>query len=396
MHRPLSILVIGRSHEDLAPIVSLLQAQPALSLATHVLSNGHSYVVDADAPPDALVLAVGKYWREFLPALVENLPAARPPFVVVGPESDVDFLRAAMRAGARDAVTVPFDPDDFLSAIAHIAEEERLRTGSPSSRIISFINSKGGSGATFLAANVAIALATIQQGRTLVIDMDFQFGSLPTYVDLPATNALIKALEFADSLDEAALQGYVQPHKSGLHVLAAAMNEIVLPEDVGEHRVKQLLTVLDGSYRYIVLDLPRRIDGSTAATLMQSDEVIVVTQQTLSHLHDTKRLMSLLQNQLGITPDRLRLIVNRYEKKSEVRLEDFSQVLVGVAVETVPGDYRRVAESINLGVPLYQGSPRSPLGKRLTELATSIAAGRPKMLQSGTSLFSWLGRSARH
>jgi pilus assembly protein CpaE len=129
---------------------------------------------------------------------------------------------------------------------------------------------------------------------------------------------------------------------------------------------------------------------------MQSDEVIVVTQQTLSHLHDTKRLMSLLQNQLGIAPDRLRLIVNRYEKKSEVRLEDFSQVLVGVAVESIPGDYRRVAESINLGVPLYQGSPRSPLGRRLTELATSIAAGRPKMLQSGTSLFGWLGRSARH
>jgi pilus assembly protein CpaE len=301
-----------------------------------------------------------------------------------------------MRAGARDAVTAPFDPEEFLSAVARMSEEERLRTGSPSSRIISFINSGGGSGATFLAANVGVALATIQRGRTLVIDLDYQFGSLPTYVDLPATNGLIKALEFADTLDQAALDGYVQPHSSGLQVLAAAMRDIVLPEDVSEDRVKQLLTVLDGAYRYIVVDLPRRIDSATATTLMQSDEVIVVAHQTLSHLHNTKRLMSVLQNQLSIAPDRLRLIVNRYDKKAEVRLEDFTSVLVGVAVETMPSDYRSAVESINLGTPLYQRSPRSALGKALGQLATSIAAGTPhlKAQERSGGLLSWLGRSA--
>jgi pilus assembly protein CpaE len=300
-----------------------------------------------------------------------------------------------MRARARDAVTLPFDADEFLTALAHIAEEERLRTGTPTSRIISFINSKGGSGATFLASNVAIALATIQQGRVLVVDMDFQFGSLPTYVDLPATNGLIKALEFADTLDQEAMQGYAQAHKSGLQVLAAAMTDIVLPEDVSEHRTKQLLSVLDGAYRYIVVDLPRRIDTATATTLMQSDEIMIVTQQTLAHLQETKRLMGLLQNQLGITPDRLRLIVNRYDKKAEIRLEDFSSVLLGVTVETVPGDFRRVVESITLGTPVVQGAPRSPVGRRLTELATAITAVGAQPRQRTAGLFSWLTRSAQ-
>jgi pilus assembly protein CpaE len=370
-----------------------LRGHKGLDLATRILTQGQTIALGDEAPPDALILAVGADWRDVLPMLVGSLPAARPPFVVVGPDSDVDFLKAAMRAGARDAVTVQIVPEEFVSALARMSEEERLRTGTPTSRIIAFMNSKGGSGATFIAANVAAALSTMRLGRTLVLDMDFQFGSLPTYFDLPATNGLIKALEFAGTLDEAALQGYVQNYKTGLQVLAAAMDDIILPEDVSEGRVKQLLATVDGIYRNIVVDLPRRIDGSTAATLAQADEIVVVTQQTLSHLHDTKRLMYLLQNQLGITPDRLRLVVNRYDKNADIRVEDFSMVLVGISVETLPGDFRRVAQSINVGEPLVMGSPRSPLGRELIDLATSVASGSPQPPTRSPGLRSWLSRS---
>lgn len=398
MHRPLSILVIGHSKEILSPVVEQLRGHQGLELATRVIANGQGLTLGDEAQPDALVLAVGSDWRDALPVLVGGLPAARPPFVVVGPDSDVDFLKAAMRGGARDAVTVHFNAEEFVSALARMADEERRRTGTPTSRIVAFMNSKGGSGATFIAANVAAAISTMRLGRTLVVDMDFQFGSLPTYVDLPATNGLIKALEFAGTLDESSLQGYVQNYKTGLQVLAAAMDDIILPEDVSEGRVKQLMAAVDGIYRHIIVDLPRRIDGSTAAVLAQADEIVVVTQQTLSHLHDTKRLMYLIQSQLGIAPDRLRLVINRYDKRSDIRLEDFSTVLVGIPVETLPGDFQRVAQSINVGEPLALGSPRSPLGRELIDLATSVTSGsgasQPPTWSLG--LRSWLSRSKQH
>ena len=132
----------------------------------------------------------------------------------------------------------------------------------------------------------------------------------------------------------------------------------------------------------------------TATVLSRAEKVVLVAQQTVAHLHDTKRLVFLLRDQLGLPTDRLLLVVNRFDKKSEVRLQDFADVLPGVAIETVPGDYRRVAESINLGVPLCVGAARSPLGKRLLELTdvvTNPAAAEPPEER----WLSWMAASAK-
>jgi pilus assembly protein CpaE len=393
MHHPLNVLVTGRSKETLAPVVALLKGQRALSLETQVVGNGESDSLrQRPSPPDVLVLTVEKDWQSSLWGLVDALPSHRPPFVVVSPESDMELLRAAMRAGARDAFSLPFDREDFISAIATIAEEERLRTGEPSGRLTAFMNTKGGSGASFLAANISSVLATMADSRTILVDMDFQFGGLPIYLNMPARNGLIRALELVDDLDEAALQGYTQGHSSGLHLLTAAMEDIILPEDVSEHRVRKLLSVLEGIYRNIVIDLPRRIDTATAAVLLRADLVVLVTQQSIAHLHDTKRLCHLLQDQLGIPTERLLLLLNRFEKKAQISDEDFASISAGLAIEDIPGDFRRVSESINLGVPVHEGGQRSALGKRLVELATLI--GRPGQSRppKGKRIFGWLSR----
>jgi pilus assembly protein CpaE len=397
MHHPLNILIIGRSKDALSPVVAQLENQRALSISTHVLGNGNPNPLhDSQRPgPDALVLALGRGWRDSLLDLVQSIPLPRPPFVVVSPESDIDLLRAAMRVGTRDVFAVPFNPDDFISAIIRIEEDERLRSGLPSAQVIAFMNTKGGSGASFLAVNVAMVLAGLQDSRTLLMDLEFQFGALPTYLDLPAKTGLIKAFELIDGLDESALQGYTQVHNSGLHLLAAAMDDIVLPEDIGETRVKKLLSVLDGIYRYVVIDLPRRIDGSTASVLMQANKILLVTQQSISHLHNTKRLVHVLHQELGIPTERLMLLVNRFDKKGAVRLEDFAAVTTGLTTEAIPNDHVRVAESIDVGVPMCRSAPGSPLGKRLIGLANTIGSGWTEEVPKGGRLLGWLNRSLR-
>jgi pilus assembly protein CpaE len=388
------IMLIGRSQDAISGIFGLLEEQRLLTLRTHVFGNGHSDIWPNDgehAMPDAMALCLEEDWRHSLPGMLEALPAIRPPFLVLSPTSDLELLRAAMRAGARDVLSPPYEEDDLATRLVELSREGQLDRKRSSAHLSAFINAKGGSGSSFLSANVASALASRYERKSILIDFDLQFGGLPIYLNMSPGNGLIKALEFIDSLDVAALPGYVQVHGNGLHLLSAAMNNLVLPDDISEERITRLLEVLDTAYQEIIVDLPRRIDRTTAAVLERLDQVFVVTQQSVTHLQDTKRLLSILNDHMGITEDRVLIVLNRFSKKSEVRIEDFGSAFPGATIETVPSDYALVSESINMGVPVAEGSPRSPLAKAILSLCNHVLP-REKVEQKHTSgLLDWLG-----
>lgn len=400
MYVSLELLIVGLSRESIAPVVEALDGEQMMRLVPYVIRQGQLMLPEYMRPaPDALVFCIDPGSEQAIWETVERIPTPRPPLFVACPGNDMALLRTAMRLGVRDVFSLPLNVDDFSFAVSRVVREDRDRRGETGSRLISFMNTKGGSGASLIAANVALAMAT--QGRfgrrLLLVDFDFQFGGLPTYLSLVARDGLIKAMEFVDTLDEAALQGYVQRHESGLHLLASAMDEIIVPEDISAERTEKLLGVIDGPYEDILVDLPHRIDASTAAILEHADLVALVAQQTVAHLHDTKRLIFLLRDRLGIALERVLLIVNRFDKKAEIRLEDFFEIFPGVGIRTIPGDYIRASESINLGIPICESAPRSPLGRSLTELAEGF--DQPATLSTTGDeprprLLSWLRRGA--
>ena len=388
------VMLIGRSRDAISGILGLLDEQRQLSIRTHVFGNGQSDIWrndDAHPMPDAIALCVEEDWRHCLPSLLQELPAIRPPFLVLCPISDMELLRTAMRAGARDVLSPPYEAGNLITRLAELAREGQIDRHKHSARLIAFINAKGGSGSSFLAANAATTLAGRHDRKAILVDFDLQFGSLPLYLNMSAGNGLIKALEFIDSLDAAALPGYVQAHENGLHLLSATMSDLILPDDIAEERVTHLLDVLDTAYQDIIIDLPRRIDRTTAAILERPDQVVVVTQQSVTHLQDTKRLMMILNDHLGITSNRVKIVLNRFSKKAEVREEDFEYAFPGIALVTVPSDYALVSESINLGVPVAEESGRSPLAKAILSLSESLLPQDKDTQKQPTGLLGWLG-----
>jgi len=370
----LEILIVGHTHEPVEALAQRLAEQPMLTLTPYVATQDRLPDEALMPIPDAIVFCVDPTWRGGVWELIEQIPAPRPPLFIVTAEHDLDLLRTAMRVGVRDVFKEPVEVEEFATAVSRIVREDRSRRGAAGSRLISFMNTKGGSGASLIAANVALAMALRAKGdpQLLLIDFDFQFGGLPTYLNLVVRDGFIKALEFVDSLDEVSLRAYVQRHASGLQLLAAAMDEIIVPEDVTVARVEALLEAIDGVYDDILVDLPHRIDGTIASLLERSDVVALVTQQTIAHLHETKRLVFLLHKRLGIDTERLLLVVNRFDRRAEVGLKDFQEVFPTIALQTLPNDYLRASESVNLGVPICEAAAQSPLGIGLMELAAVL------------------------
>jgi pilus assembly protein CpaE len=404
MYVSLNLLIVGQSRPAVDGVMQALGGRQGLELIPYVLNPGQLLLPEyMRPPPDSLIFVVTQEWAQGVWETIDHIPKPHPPLFIVTHVNDMEIMRLAMRYGVRDVFPLPIQADECLNTITKLVHDERARRGDAGSRLISFMNTKGGSGTSLIAANVALAIATEARFNRpiLLVDFDFQFGGLPTYLNLIARDGLIKAMEFVANLDATALPAYVLRHPSGLHLLAAAMDEIIVPEDISADRTEKLLSVLDSAYADILIDLPHRIDPAIATILTHSDTIALATQQTIAHLHDTKRLLFLLRDRLGIATDRIQLLVNRYDSKAEVRLEDFAEVFPQIQIQTLPSDYVRASESINLGIPICESAANSPLGKALLNLGKTLAnlestpsramsPATPASPPKKSGLFGWL------
>ncbi len=104
--------------------------------------------------------------------------------------------------------------------------------------------------------------------------------------------------------------------------------------------------------------------------------MVIVVQQSLSHLKDASRLVRILREDLGVQGNRLQVVVNRYNKASPVSLKDIAEALRCVEIQKLPNDYAVVSESQNTGVPLALHSPRAPVTLALRALSEDLVGAK--------------------
>ncbi len=388
MLRQLEIQLTGRSQEQLRCLEALLCSQGDIQVNSRLMVNGSIDPLEGGSSlPDALVLLVGEHWEEELMALCERPASERPPLLVVGPRGNVELIRLAMRAGARDFFSPPIDDSEIIQFLRELARD-RPKAPGRECRTTAVINAKGGSGASLVAANLAHRMARADRS-TVLIDMDVQFGCLPLYFNLVPDHGLVRALESADSLDALAMSAYVQQHDSGLGLLASSPEDRASLAEVPEARVERVLEVLGQVHDDVMVDLPRWINGATACVLERADRVLMVMQQSVAHLHDAQRLRDVLVHELRISPARISVVINRYDRKSDVTLDSIGSALPGLSLHTLPNDFKRASHSINMGSPLSDIAPKAPLTRQIKALAEELDAPAGHGAVRKRSLLGW-------
>ncbi|XKF15443.1 AAA family ATPase [Halomonas sp. BLK-85] len=374
MRKRLQILLAGREQGELSALEALLCSQGDIQVTSRLMRQDSIDPLEGVSPaPDASILIVGEHhWEAELTALCERPASDRPPLMVVGPKGNVDLIRLAMRAGARDFFSPPIDDGEIIQFLRELTRDRPVEAAR-AIRTTAVINAKGGSGASLVAANLAHSHARDGLG-TVLVDMDVQFGSLPLYFNLVPDHGLVRALESVDSLDALALEAYLQRHESGLALLASSPGDHLGLGEVPETRVEQLLKVLSSANDEVVVDLPRWLNGATACVLERADNVLMVMQQSVAHLHDAKRLRDIMVHELMIPASRISIVVNRFDKKSDIGLGAISDALPGLTLRTLPNDFKRASQSINVGSPLRDLAPKAPLTRQLKLLAQALEA----------------------
>ena len=173
-------------------------------------------------------------------------------------------------------------------------------------------------------------------------------------------------------------------HQSGLDLMAATSEDKVTIADVPEDRVEMLLKLLGEAYEDIVVDLPRWVSGATAMTLEHADHVLVVMEQGIAHLRDAQRLVSILRTELNVLNSQIIVVVNRFSKSSPVSLKDISGALPELRIVTLPNDYKRVSQSINIGSPLLESFSGASITRELVKMARSLSEGEGQLRTVGS------------
>lgn len=364
------LLISGRNAQAIEHLQSACQAVAGLQVGTRLASNGHcDPLYGVDPMPDILLLHVSAHWREELAALLQRQPTERPALLVSGNLEAAEGMRLAMQAGARDFLPEPLDEHELAAALQRILQERRASSASQG-KLLAVMNAKGGSGATLVACNLAHRLSL--QGNVLLIDLDLQFGSVAHYLDVLPTHSHVDVLQQVHGLDSVALRGFCAHYSPSLHVLGGRANELCLPQDVQAEQLEALFALARHSFDWVVVDLPRHIDHLTGTALEQADQVLVVLQQSISHLKDATRLMRILRDDIGVQGSHLQVLVNRYNKVAPVSLKDIEEALRCPAALLLPNDFNVVSESQNAGVPLAVHAPRAPITQALKQIAEDL------------------------
>ena len=367
----LKVLVASRCESSVQNIAA--QVARAGHAIEQVVMNGQADPLHGnEGLPDVLVLRVAADSNDELEALARRDARERPPCIIVGSMEDARSMRIAMQAGARDFLEDPVQPLELHKALARIVPELASEEEDSSGRLISVINAKGGSGASFVASSIAHIATTVAKVRTVLIDADLQFGSLDAYLDLQPTRGLVDALAQSGELDQVALQAHLTAHPSGLQTLCAAVNPDVQLDSNVDRRFEHLLNVMVGAYELCVADVPRQIDDIGAIALQRSDRVLMLLQQSLPGLRDAARLKDILRIDLGIEGTRIVPVINRFDKASGFSIDDVKRSLKVSEVEVIPNRYRIVSESVDMGLPIYDNERGSTVTKALVQITEGL------------------------
>ena len=293
--------------------------------------------------------------------------------IVISAEQSPAFLLKAMQTGVREVLPTLLNPRTMEAAVQRVTRKRQpIAAPADLGKVMAFMACKGGSGASFVAANVAHALS-LRDGRTVaLIDLDLQFGdSLLMLSDQPAASHVAEVAHNIARLDSELLRSAMVQISGTLSVLPAP-DELTQALEVLPEHVEAIIKQAQQMFDFVVIDLGRSINSVSLRALDMATHVFPVLQLSLPNVRDARRLRNLFKS-LEYPPQKIHWLVNRYQKGSDITLDSLEQTLGSKTITTIPNHFSAVSASVNQGVPIGKMARSNPVTRALLDLCNAVA-----------------------
>jgi pilus assembly protein CpaE len=322
--------------------------------------------------PDVVLHTV--FGRAMLAEEIDSIRSVtQAPIVLLAEDEDPTLLDDALETDVADVVVLPQTAERVAFTIRNVSRRVVPNGAAPrsrSARVITVFSPKGGTGKTVISTHLATALAKHQKARTLLVDLDLQFGDAAIMLGLEPEQTLHELATGPASLDSDKLSGYLTRHAaSGLDVLAAPLR----PEHgelVGDETIEHLLEVAGPLYDAIVVDTSPSFHGPMLSALDRSDVLLFVCTPEVPTIKNVRLGIETLRL-LSFPEDRMRLVLNRSDAGAGLRRPDVEAAL-GMQISYELPSAPDVPAAVNRGIPMTVAAVGAPFARSVLAMSASL------------------------
>jgi pilus assembly protein CpaE len=386
------VLIVDDVSETRENVKKLLQFEADVEVVGVARTGKEAIQVSQELNPDVVLMDINMPDMDGIAAtetIREKQQAVQ--VIILSVQSDQNYMRRAMLAGARDFLTKPPMGDELISAIRRAGEMAKVEKdkvarvqaiplsssvggvagfGGPRGKIVVIYSPKGGTGCTTLAVNLALALKN-PETKVALVDGNLQFGDVAVFINEQGKNTVVDLAPRADELDAEIVEEVMVKHAaSGLHILAAP-NRPEYAEKISSGQFAKMLEYLTQLYEYVIVDTSPTLTDVTLATIDVSDIIVLVTTQDIPSIKNSRLFLDLLHN-LDINRDRIMFVMNRYDKKVNITPDRVAENLKQEVALVIPADEATAVKAVNRGVPFILDSRNQPIARGVIALADGI------------------------
>src|SRR5215472_6641214 len=371
----LPIYLIGEDSLALASLRQQLEKEPAFFVETrvHSYADAFDHLRSKGGPIVAVIDLNRDEERAFAVAAEIKFKLSNVHLVMTAPDHNPQTLLRAMRSGAEEYLTQPFNWQEVLKSFDHIRKKIDVHSspgrGVERGKIIAVSSNKGGVGSTTLATNLASNLASRNKSVCLV-DLVLQFGSVTSFLNLDASYTILDLVKNIKRIDPLFLDGSLVKHATGVRVLAepfyAEDARRITPADIDE-----IIDMLGQSFDYVVLDTAKEFDDMLALVLDKAKLILFVTEMDVPSLKSAHRAFELF-GRMGVYDMKIRLVLNRYVKSKLMSLESVEKALGVKVFWTLPNNYPVAIAAVNQGLSIQESDPKSDIARSYAGLTDAV------------------------
>ena len=307
--------------------------------------------------------------------------------IVVGALNDIGLYRTLVSQGVSEYLVAPSSSEQVADTILALFVDP---TSVPRGRVIAFIGARGGVGASALAHNVAWMLAQTFKEATILVDLDFSFGSADLAYNVEIKQAAYDVVAQSDRLDDVLFDKCLVTVGDNLKVIAnnGNLNAAAPPST---EALDKILDLARGAAGFVVLDLPHVWAEWTQAALELADDAVIVTQPDLTGLRESKNILTFLTGRRGAKPTRLLLNKVGESKKTELSVKDFMEATSIHTVLTIPYAPDVFGNALNNGRMIGETAKTHAVAEGLRKLTAQVSGRELKSADKASGKWNILG-----